>query len=131
MKRFGMWVLAVATAASACVASAASLGGVASARVGNAGVAVGKCDTNGVTATYTTSGGNITAVTVAGLADPACEGGVFSLTVADGTGASIASGGPQAVAADGDAVDNSVVLAVSPQPPAEAAAAVHVSIVGP
>ena len=123
----GALIVAVATAA---VASAAGVGGLASSRLGSGDAPVPRCDV-AFAPTYGTSGGNVTSVTVAGIADPACEGATISVVVADAAGASIASGGPQTIVADGDTADNAVALAVSPTPAAENAAAVHVSVVGP
>lgn len=117
-------------AASSLFASAASLGGVSGGVLaGNA--AIPACDATGVTATYTTSGGNVTAVTVSGLADPGCEGGALSVTLTNAAGDSIASGGPQTIPTDGDTVDNSVTVSVSPNTAAENVAGYHIPIVGP
>lgn len=110
---------------------AASLGGATSTKVGSGQAAIVPCDADGFTPTYTTSGGNITSVTVSGIADPRCEGTTLKLTVVDGSGAAIASGGPQAIPTDGDTIDNSMVVLVSPQPAAAAAAGVHISVVEP
>lgn len=127
------WIALCATAvlaASASVALAASLG-VGSAALGAGVAAVPRCDANGFTYTFTTSGGDLTAVTVADLADPACEGGELQLTLTDSTGASIASGGPQPVPTDGDSVANSLTVSTTPQPSATQVAGIHVSVNGP
>jgi hypothetical protein len=130
MTRLAIFGIVICVAATAVVASASSLGGIGSSRLGSGDTGVAHCDT-AVTPSYTTSGGNVTAVTVAGIADPACEGAVISVVVVDAAGASIASGGPQTIVADGDTVDNTVAVAVSPGPTAENAAGIHVSVVGP
>ncbi len=112
------------------IASAAALGGIAGGVL--AGVAdVPRCDDTGVTVTYSTSGGNVTAVTVGGLADPGCEAAQLSVTLTDGAGARIAGGGPVPIPVDADDVDNTVVVAVDPQPAAEQVSAYHVLIVEP
>lgn len=109
---------------------AASLGGLTPGTVGARGAAVAACDTNGFTVTYATAAGNVTSATVGGIADPGCETGVLSLTLANGA-TSVASGGPTTIATDAGTVDNSVTLALSPQPPAAQVNRVHVSIQGP
>ena len=130
LKRVIVVSVAVATLASSAFASAASLGGMSGSVVaGNA--AVPACDTTGVTVAYTTSAGNVTAVTVSGLADPGCEGGSLSVALTNSAGDSIASGGPETVATDGDTVDNSLSVSLSPNPAAQNVAGYHVSIAGP
>jgi hypothetical protein len=79
---------------------------------------------------YTTSAGNVTAVTVNGIADPGCEGGALSVTLANGT-ASVGSAGPQIVPVDAGTIDNSITVNVSPQPAASTVNRVHVAITGP
>jgi hypothetical protein len=111
-------------------AFATSLGGLAPSKLGAQGVAVTACDTNGVTMSYATSGANVTSATVGGIADPGCEGGQLSLTLANGT-ASIAAGGPVTVPTDAGTTDNAVTVALSPQPAAAQVNRVHVSITGP
>ena len=130
MTRVALFGIVICVAATAVVASASSLGGIGSSRLGSGDTTIAHCDT-AVTPTYTTSGGNVTAITVAGISDPSCEGAVISVVVVDGAGTSIAAGGPQTIVADGDALDNTVAIAVSPNPAAESAAAIHVSVVGP
>ncbi len=131
LKRVIVVSLAVTTLASSAFASASSLGGMSSGSLSAGDAAIPACDTTGVTVTYTTSGGDVTAVTVGGLADPGCEGGALSLTLTNAAGDSIASGDPQAIPTDGDTADNSLTLSVSPNPAAENVAGYHVSIVGP
>ncbi len=130
LKRVILISVVVATLASSAFASAASLGGM-SGSVGAGNATIPTCDTTGVSVSYTTAGGNVTNVTVGGLADPGCEGGALSVTLTNETGDSIASGGPQTIATDGDTADNSLTISVSPNPAAQNVAGYHVSIVGP
>jgi hypothetical protein len=122
--------LAAVVASSASVAYAAGIG-ISTRKVGGGNTAVVACDTNGFTVTFTTTRGNLTAITVGGIADPACEGGTLRVTVTDTSGASIAAGGPQTVPTDGDTSDNSLTVSTSPQPAASQVAGYNVSIVGP
>lgn len=120
----------LAVAASASVALAAELG-ITPTKLGGGNTAVVACDTSGFTVSFTTSRGNLTAVTVGGIADPACEGGSLAVTVTTASGASIASGGPQTIPSDGDTADNTMTVATSPQPSGSQVAGYHVSIAGP
>jgi hypothetical protein len=120
-----------ALALSVGAAAAASLGGVSGPTLGAGGGSIAGCDPDSLTTLYTTTAGNVTAVTVGGLADPGCEGASLSLTVIDATGASIASAGPQTIPADPGVVDNSLLVSVSPNPLAEAPMAVKIVIAGP
>lgn len=110
---------------------AVSLGGLGSTGLGTGDDVVAGCDTNGFSVSYTTSGGAVTHVTVGGIADPGCEGGRLSLTLADTTGAAVGSAGPQTVPTDGDTADNSMTVALSPQPAASVVTAVQAVVVGP
>lgn len=130
MRRLTLVILALTTVASACFASAAALGGI-SGGVAAGNAAITACDTNGFTVGYTTSGGNVTAVTLGGIADPACEGAELSLALTDIGGNRIGSGGPTTIPTDGDTADNSITLAVAPSPAADQVSGYHVSIVGP
>ncbi len=121
---------AAISAASACIAAAASFG-ITTKKVGSGDTPVPHCDANGFSHTFTTSRGLVTAVTVGGIADPACEGGNLSLTLTNTAGDSIGMGGPQTVPTDGDTADNSVNVATSPQPLASLLAGIHVYIEGP
>lgn len=121
---------AAVTAASACIAAAASFG-ITTKSVGGGNAPVPHCDADGFTHAFTTSRGLVTAVTVGGIADPACEGGNLSLTLTNAAGDSISMGGPQTVPTDGDTIDNSVNVATSPQPLASLLAGIHVYIEGP
>jgi hypothetical protein len=131
VRRFVLVTIVAVAVLSASLASAAALGGVSSGRVGAGDAAIAACDANGFTVSYTTVGGNVTAATVADIADPGCEGGDLSVTVTNGAGDSIASGGPSSIPTDGDTSPNSLTLSVSPQPMAEQVAGVHVAVVGP
>jgi len=128
-------VAVVVLASSLIVATvpglAATLGGLGADALGAGAAAVAACDTDGFTVTYTTSAGVVTAVNLGGIADPACEGGLLSLVLADTSGASVGVGGPTTVPTDGDAGDNAMTVAVSPTPAAAVVTAIHVVITGP
>lgn len=130
MKSVILWTAAIATAASASVALAAGVG-ISPTRLGGGNVPVVACDTNGFTVSYTTSRGNLTAITIGAIADPACEGGMLSVTITNAAGDGIAMAGPQSIPADGGVVDNSLTVATSPQPAATQVAGYNVSITGP
>jgi hypothetical protein len=123
--------LVCALLCSVSVATAASLGGIASPRLGAGSSVVLACDGNGVSTSYTTSGGEVTSVTVGGLADPACEGAQVSQTLVSSTDASLGSVGPTTVGVDAGTADSSVTLSTSAQPDAAAVAGVHVLVEGP
>lgn len=125
-----LWSAAVATAASASVAFAAAFG-ISTTKLGEGDIPVVACDTDGFTLSYTTSRGNVTAVTVGAIADPACEGGSLAVTLTNAAGDSVAMAGPQTVPADGGTADNALALATTPQPGASQVAGYHVSITGP
>jgi hypothetical protein len=127
----GLVSACVAVMLSAGVAAAATFGGVSGPALSAGDGAIAACDPDSVATLYTTTAGNVTAVTVGGLADPGCEGASLSLTVIDATGAGIASGGPQTIPTDAGVIDNSVVVSVSPNPLAEAPTAVKIVIAGP
>jgi hypothetical protein len=130
MRRVLVLILTAVTLASLCVASAAALGGIAGGPLSAGDAPITACDATGFTLAYTTSGGNVTAVTVNGIADPGCEGGDVSVTLTNTSGAGIASGGPEAVVVDGDTADDSVLVSVSPNPAAEQVSGYHISLVG-
>jgi hypothetical protein len=121
----------LAVLAVASVAAAASLGGVGSSALSAGDGAIAACDPDGFTVAYTTSAGNVTAVTVSGIADPGCDGGALSVTVTDAGGVGVAGAGPLTIPVDGDSVDNSLAVSVSPQPLAETPAGVEIAIAGP
>ena len=124
-------VLALSLTVALAPGFAASLGGLTARNLGADGAVVAACDTNGFTVSYTTSGGNVTAVVVGGIAGPGCEGGLLSLTLANASGTSIGAGGPQTISTDGGTADNSVTVSLSPTPAASLVAAVHVVVTGP
>ncbi len=130
MKSAILGCAAAVAAASVSVALAAGLG-ISTTDVGAGTTPVAACDTNGFTVSFTTSRGNVTAVTVGGIADPACEGGSLAVTVTNSAGSSIAMAGPTTVPTDGDATDNSMTLTTAPQPGAAQVAGYHVSNTGP
>ena len=124
-------VIALSLTAALVPGFAASLGGLTSPSLGADGAVVVACDTDGFSVSYTTSGSNVTAVVVGGIADPGCEGGLLSLALADASGTSIGAGGPQTIPTDAGTVDNSVTVSLSPTPAASAVATVHVVVTGP
>jgi hypothetical protein len=130
MRRLIVLTLTAATLASSYVASATGLG-VISGSTGAGSASIAPCDSTGFTLAYTTSGGNVTSVTVSGIADPGCEGADISVTLTNAAGASIASGGPQPIPVDGDVADNSVAVSLAPNPAAEQVSGYHISLVGP
>jgi hypothetical protein len=124
-------VLAITLTGVTLPGFAASLGGLTPKKLGADGAAVAACDSDGFTVSYTTSGGNVTAVDVGGIADPGCEGGALSLVLANSSGTSVGAGGPQTIPTDGGTVDNSVTVTLSPTPAASVVAAVHIAVSGP
>lgn len=130
MKSAILWCAAAVAAASASVALAAAFG-ISTTDVAAGDTPVVACDTNGFRVSFTTTRGNVSAVTVGGIADPSCEGGRLAVTVTNSTGDSIAMAGPTTVPTDGDATDNSMTLTTSPQPGAAQVAGYHVNIAGP
>ena len=116
---------------SGTLASAATLGGVVGPALSGGNGSIPACDPDGLTAAYTTSAGNLTAFTIGGIADPGCEGASLSLTVIDATGTSIASAVPQTIPTDVGTIDNTLLLTVTPNPPAESPAGVEIIIAGP
>ena len=123
-------MLALAVALAVVPGFATTLGGLGAGKLGARGATVAACDTNGFTVSYTTSGLNVASATIGGIADPGCEGGQLSVTLAnDPTG--VGGAGPVVVPTDADTSDNSVTLSLSPLPTASQVSRVHVSIVGP
>jgi len=116
--------LAVAVGLPCSLAAASALQGASSGLVGNGSSPVTACDTDGLTVTYTTSGGNVTSVAVGGIA-VACNGASLRVTVIDSSRTSVASGGPVTVSG------TSQTVSVSPNPAGATAAGVDVSIAGP
>lgn len=124
-------VLAISVIAAVTPGFAASLGGLGSKKLGADDAVVSACDTDGFTVNHTVVGGNVTAAVVSGIADPGCEGGQLSLTVANASGTSIGSGGPLTIAVDAGTVDNTLSVTLAPQPAANLVASVHVVVTGP
>ncbi len=113
-----------------CAGAAASLGGAGAPLLGAGSAAVGECDADGFGLAHATAGGRVATVTVSGIADPGCSGGVVRIELTSG-GAAAGSGGPVTVAADGDTADDVVAVAISPQPLAHQVDGFSVSVVGP
>ena len=129
MRRVAIWAVVVMALAAPIFGAAATLEvGSESLAAGTDGVA--PCDVNGFAETYTTAGGNVQSVVISGIADPACEGGRLSVTVTGAGNASLTRG-QIVIPADGDTTDNTVTVALSPNPFAGNVAGLHVSIVGP
>src|SRR5436309_15314473 len=80
MRHTVFWIVVIAAGVLVCGALAAPVV-LTSAKVGGGNTSVVACDTDGLTQSYTTSRGNVTAVVVGGIADPACEGGTIRATV--------------------------------------------------
>jgi hypothetical protein len=100
-KKLTAIVLAV-LAFSMIAASAATLGGINTSSLGAETDIVVSCDPDGIDVDFTValSGGEYktSAVNISGIA-AACAGQDISVTLLDGTGASLGSAGPSAVAA--------------------------------
>ena len=126
MKPTVFWVVVMAAGMLACSALAAPVV-LSSAKVGGGNTSAVACDTDGFTPSYTTSRGNVSAVTVGGIASPACGGGALRVTVTNTSGASIATGGPQTIPAG----STSVAVSLSPQPAASQVAGVEIIVEGP
>ena len=100
------------TAVFAVPATATMLGGSDGRTLAVGQSPVAECDA-AQTVQYATDGGQVTAVTIGGIADPACSGGRLSVTLT-ALGASVASGGPVTVPSDADADDDAVTVPVGP-----------------
>jgi hypothetical protein len=125
-----LWLAGLSAVFAAATASAATLGGLLAPAISAGEAVVQGCDAS-MGLVYTTSGGDVTAVTVSGIADPACSGGVLSLVVLDANGTAIASAAPVAVPSDAGTADDVVTVAVSPHPPAELVEGVALQVLGP
>lgn len=125
--RMVMGVMALATALSVGVASAANLGTASDGKLGSGLASVSRCD-DAVTVSFTTTSGTLDSVTVNGISAD-CATATLSYTLVGSTGAKVgASNGSTPVPAGG----GSVSLAVAtPKPLATAVANVHVLMVGP
>lgn len=122
--------LIIATAAFASAGSAASLGGAGSPRLVAGSAAVASCDGDGFGISHGTAGGRVATVTVSGISDPGCSGGVLRVMLTS-SGTAVAGGGPIAVPTDGDANADALTLNVNPQPAAGEVDGFSVSVVGP
>ena len=120
---------ALAFLGTAGCALGAGLGPVVASTVGAGHSTVASCDSDGFTISYSTAAGDVTQAVIGGIAEPACAGGELSLTLADATGAAIASGGPVAVPDMSDPGEVTVPLAAEPY--AGDVAGFQVVIVGP
>ena len=129
MRRMAIWAIGVMALAAPVFGAAATLD-TTTEKLATGADAVDPCDGDGFTESYVTSGGNVRTVTIAGIADPACEGGRLSLTVTNAANAAIASA-QATVPSDADSLNNTMILTVSPNPFAGNVAGLHVSIVGP
>jgi hypothetical protein len=99
------------TSVLAVPAAATMLGGDGGRMLAVGEAAVVACD-DAQTVQYTTDGGQVTAVTIGGIADPECSGGRLSVTLS-AAGTAVASGGPVIVPSDADADDDEVTVGVS------------------
>ena len=124
VKRLIILLAAVAMGVPCSLAAASALQGVNSAKAGNGSAPVSGCDSDGFTVSYTTSGGNVTSVTIGDIATT-CNGGSLKVTVVDGSRTSLASGGPVTVSG------STATVSVSPNPAGATPAGVDVSIAGP
>lgn len=109
-------IAALCTAAAAVPAAASVFGDDGGRALASGGSDVARCDQT-QTVEYATQGGEVTSVTVGGIADPSCEGGRLSVTLTS-AGAAVASGGPVAIPVDADLADESVTVPVAPAVPA-------------
>ena len=129
MRRAVLIALALVVLSTASVALAQGLGPLSPSSVGVGGASVDPCDTDGFGVTYTTASGVVTDVTIDGIKEPDCVGGKLSLTLTDGSGASIGSGGPLSVPAMAD--PGSLLVPIAGSPYAGDVAGFRVVIVGP
>jgi len=119
-------VVAVGCVTLTGVASAAALNGLSSSLLGSGAAPVAVCDPDGFVLTHVLSGSDVTDVTVGDIhAD--CAGGDVSLTLTDGAGAEVSSGGPVTVPGGG----GNVTVDVSPDTDVSTFSNHHVRIVGP
>jgi hypothetical protein len=110
--------------------AAASLGGAGGPLLVAGSAAVEECDADGFGLTHATGAGRVTTVTVTGIADPGCSGGVLRLQLTSG-GSAVGAGGPVTVPSDGDTADDAVTVAIAPQPLAQLVDGFSASVVGP
>jgi hypothetical protein len=123
MRAMLIWIAGAIVVAAPVTGYAATVG-LGPDTLGNGNSAIGTCDTS-FTYAYTTVGGNVTSVTVGGIADPACTGGSLRLTLTNGAGASLGNGGPVTIPSGG-----SVAVPTS-SADGELVAGARVAITGP
>lgn len=129
MRAIAIIIAAASVAVTAFVALAAPVG-LATVKVGGGKAAIARCDTNGFTISYGLSGSNVASVTVAGIADPGCEGASIDARLTDTAGTSIGSGSGT-VATDAGTTDNSVTLTMSPTPAETSVSGIRIVLRGP
>lgn len=122
MRRALILLLGAAILAGPAGALAASLGDI-TGTLGVGQARVTACDT-AFGADYTTVSGNVTGVTVTGIASE-CVGGALSVTLTNGAGTAVGSGGPVTVSG------GSAPVLVSATPDADVVAGIRISIEGP
>jgi hypothetical protein len=106
---------------------AATLGIIAKTLGAGAG-GVTACDST-FGETYTTVSGNVTAVSVTGIADPSCEGGLLTVRL---TGPGVDAGSSSTtIATDDDTADNSATVSFGSPPDGDLVNTVAISITGP
>jgi hypothetical protein len=115
--------------ATAAVLATAAFGAAATMALGsdNAGAgadAVTRCDTGGITVSYTGAPSTVTHVVVTGLSS-ACNGGKAWASVSDLANGNAASGGPAAIAGGTATID------ISPDRAAEVVKRYKVAVTGP
>ena len=122
MTRTVLTMIGLAAAFALATAAAAGLD-VAGGGIGAGTATVATCDPDGFSVSFTTLGGDVTAVSVGGIA-AACVGGELSVTLTS-SGTSVGGGGPASVS--GSAVD----VSIPATPDADAIDGYHVALVGP
>lgn len=126
--RMVMGAMAVATALSVGVASAANLGTVADGKLALGTAAVGRCDTDGVTIAFAYSGSTVSSVTVGGLHDT-CSGAELSYTLVNTAGDRVGQSNGTVTVPDGGGTAPALAVA-SPQPVGSTVKTVTVLLVG-
>jgi hypothetical protein len=72
----------------------------------------------------------VNSVTVAGIADPGCEGASVAVTVTSAAGANIGAG-TGTVPTDAGTVDNSLVVTIAPTPAEASVSGIQIALTGP
>jgi hypothetical protein len=121
-------ILGGGAALAAATAAAAAMLPLSPGTLGGGAAAVAPCDPDGFTIAYTTSRGNVTAVTVGGIKEPGCAGGTLAVALVSSSGAAVGTGTAVVPSAADPA---SVGAPVSPSPSASAIAGYRVTISGP